>query len=54
MRLQDLTIWIRISRHHHVAVELCPTSEASPRGLRGITPLQEASPRGLRGIMSWL
>ena len=53
MRLQDLTIRIRISRHHHVAVELCPSSEASPRGLRGITPLQEAPPRGLRGITPW-
>jgi len=53
MRPQDLTIWIRIMRHHHVAVELRPSSEVSPRGLRGIIPLQEAPPRGLRGIMSW-
>ena len=40
-------------RLHHEAVELCPSSEASARGLRGITPLQEAPPCGLRGIMSW-
>ena len=30
-----MTIRIRISRHHHVAVELCPSSEESSRGLRG-------------------
>jgi len=44
---------MRISRHHHMAMELCPNSEASPQGIRGITPLQEAPPRGLRGITSW-
>ena len=52
-KLQDLTIWIRIMRHHHKTVELSPSSEASPRGLRGITPLPEAPPRGLREITSW-
>jgi len=36
-----------------VAVELCPSSEALPRGLRGIIPLQDAPPRDLRGITSW-
>jgi len=41
-KLQDRTIQIRIMRHHHKIVELSPSSEASPRGLRGITPLQEA------------
>jgi len=40
-------------RHHHIAVELCPTNEASPRGLQEIKPLQEAPPRGLRGITPW-
>jgi len=40
-------------RHHHVALELCPRNEASPRGLRGIIPLQEVPPRGLRGITPW-
>jgi len=40
-------------RHHHVTVELYPSNEASPRGLRGIIPLQEAPPRGLRGITPW-
>jgi len=53
LRPQDLTIRIRKMRHHHKAVELRPNNEASPRGLRGITPLQEAPPRGLRGITSW-
>jgi len=53
MRPQDLTIRIRIMRHHHVAVELCPSNEVSPRGLHGIIPLQEAPPRGLRGITPW-
>ena len=32
-----MTIRIRIMRHHHVAVELCPNNEASPRDLRKIT-----------------
>jgi len=40
-------------RPHHVAVKLCPSNEASPRGLRGIIPLQEAPPPGLRGITPW-
>ena len=40
-------------RHHHMTMELCPTNEASPRGLHGIIPLQEAPPRGLRGITPW-
>ena len=53
IRHQDLTIRIRSMRHHHETVELRPSSETSPRGLRGITPLQEAPPRGLRGITSW-
>jgi len=53
IRHQNLTIQIRSMRHHHETVELHPSSEASPRGLRGIIPLQEAPPRGLRGITSW-
>ena len=40
-------------RHHHQTVELRPSSEASQRGLRGITSLHEAPPRDLRGITSW-
>jgi len=40
-------------RHHHETVELCPSSEAPPRGLRGITSVHEAPPRGLHGITSW-
>jgi len=40
-------------RHHHQTVELRPSSEASPRGLRGITSLHEAPPRDLREITSW-
>ncbi|QCE11403.1 hypothetical protein DEO72_LG10g2636 [Vigna unguiculata] len=32
-------------RHHHQTVEIRPSSEASPRGLRGITSLHEAPPR---------
>ena len=50
---QGLIIRIRIMRQHHVAVELCPRNEASPRGLREIIPLLEAPPRGLRGITPW-
>jgi len=34
-------------------MELCPSSEAPPRGLREITSVHEAPPRGLRGITSW-
>ena len=48
-----MTIRIRILRHHHVAVELCPSNKASPRGLRGIIPFQEAPPCGLHGITPW-
>jgi len=51
--LLDLTIRIHTMRHHHQTVELRPRSEASPRGLRGITSLHEAPPRDLRGITSW-
>jgi len=40
-------------RHHHQIVELRPSSEASPWGLRGITSLHEAPPRDFRGITSW-
>jgi len=40
-------------RHHHTTVELRPSREAPPRGLRGITSLHEAPPRGLCEITSW-
>jgi len=36
-----------------MAVELCPSDETSPRGLREIIPILEAPPRGLRGITPW-
>ena len=51
--LLDLTIQIHTMRHHHQTVELRPSSEASPRGLRRITSLHEAPPQDLRGITSW-
>ena len=44
---------IRSMRHHHETVELRPSSEASPQGLRRIIPLGEAPPRGLHGITPW-
>jgi len=51
--LLDLTIRIHTMRHHYQTVELRPSSEASPRGLRGITSLHEVPPRDLHGITSW-
>jgi len=49
LRLLDLTIRIRTMRHHHQTVELRPSGEAPPRGLRGIT----SWPSGTTTIPSW-